>query len=235
VSVRGVTALAIALALTVGCANRGETARRLPADRDARVVYVALGDSTVAGVGASAPDRTYVARIHARLRSVYPQASVVNLGVSGATSADVLREQLSRAIELRPGLVTLSVGPNDITAFVGVDAFADNVRAIFRRLTGETPAVVIANLLPDMAVTPRFRRRPEREAVARRVIEFNEALRREAGPYGVELVDLHAPSRAEVPQRPELIAADGYHPSDEGYARWAELLWHGIEPRTPTP
>ena len=44
-------------------------------------------------------------------------------------------------------------------------------------------------------------------------------------------VDLYGPSRDEVPRRPELIAADRYHPSDAGYARWAELMWAGVEAR----
>jgi lysophospholipase L1-like esterase len=44
-------------------------------------------------------------------------------------------------------------------------------------------------------------------------------------------VDLYSASRQEVPRRPELIGADGYHPSDEGYARWAELMWAAIEGR----
>jgi lysophospholipase L1-like esterase len=39
----------------------------------------------------------------------------------------------------------------------------------------------------------------------------------------------------EVPRRPELIGADGYHPSDAGYARWAELMWDGIARRLPRP
>ena len=29
----------------------------------------------------------------------------------------------------------------------------------------------------------------------------------------------------------ELLSTDGYHPSDAGYARWAELMWRGIEKR----
>ena len=46
-----------------------------------------------------------------------------------------------------------------------------------------------------------------------------------------EIVDLYGPSRDEVPRRPELIAGDGYHPSDAGYARWAELMWTGVQRR----
>jgi hypothetical protein len=37
-------------------------APQLPADRSAEVVYVALGDSTVEGQGATTPDRHYVGR-----------------------------------------------------------------------------------------------------------------------------------------------------------------------------
>ena len=54
-------------------------------------------------------------------------------------------------------------------------------------------------------------------------------LARQGRRYGVEVIDLYGPSRVEVPRRPELLAADGYHPSDLGYARWAELLWAGVE------
>ena len=46
-----------------------------------------------------------------------------------------------------------------------------------------------------------------------------------------EVVDLFAASRDEVPRHPELVAGDGYHPSDAGYARWAELMWQRIATR----
>lgn len=224
-----VVVLAAAAALA-GCAGgRGDQARMLPLDPGAAVLYVALGDSTVEGIGSTAPDRTYVARLHARLRAVYPRAAVINLGLGGATSADVEADQLERAILMKPQLVTLSIGPNDITENVGVGDYERHVDTILRRLTGETRAVVVTNLLPDLAVTPRFRGRDVTPEVARRTVEFNEALTRRARQYTIELVDLYGPSRAEVPRRPELMAADGYHPSDLGHARWAELLWTGVE------
>jgi len=204
----------VALAvLFAGCARGGhDGARLLPADRSAAVTYVALGDSTVEGIGASSPEHTYVSRVHARLRSVYPDARLANLGVSGATSAHVLLRQLDRAIELGPDLVTLSIGPNDITGRVSVETYEKNLETILGRLTDETTAVVVANLIPDLAVTPRFKGSPEQDAVAARTVRFNEALARRARARGVQLVDL-------------------YHPSDAGYARWAALLWEGVEAR----
>ncbi len=63
--------------------------RQLPPS-SAAFLYVALGDSTVEGVGATSPDRNYVALLYERLRAVYPRARVVNLGAGGATAAGVL-------------------------------------------------------------------------------------------------------------------------------------------------
>ena len=221
-------AVVAAAALLVGCAHRSAA---LPRDHQVSILYVALGDSTVEGIGATSPATNYVTRLHARLRAVYPRAGVINLGVGGATSADVVRDQLDRAILMRPKLVTLSVGPNDITGHVPVAEYEENVGAIFRRLTGEIGAVVVVNLLPDLAVTPRFHGREGEREVAKLTIDFNAALTRQGRRYGVEVVDLYKPSQVEVPRQPELLAADGYHPSDLGYARWAELLWTGVERR----
>ncbi len=208
-----------------------QAAPQLPRDHSRPVMYVALGDSTVYGVGADSPAGNYVSRLYDRLVSVYPRARLVNLGVSGATAADVLDAQLRRAVALRPDLVTLSVGPNDITGKRNVQQYERDLESILRTLTRQTTAVVVLNLIPDLTVTPLFSGRESAATIGRRVMLFNQALSRQARAYGAEVVDLYAPSHEEVPLHPELIAADGYHPSDRGYARWAELMWHGVEAR----
>jgi len=220
-----------ALGLAIASATARE--RALPAGLDTPLRYVALGDSTVEGVGATARELNYVSRLHARLRARYPASELANLGVAGATSADVVRGQLDAAIARAPHLVTLSIGPNDITQRVPVEAYERNLETIFGRLRGGTDAVIVASLLPDLGITPRFRDTPERDDVARASVAFNDALRRRAAAHGVTLVDLWAPSRAEVPRDPALVAGDGYHPSDAGYARWAELTWAAIAPLIP--
>jgi lysophospholipase L1-like esterase len=157
----------------------------------------------------------------------------VNLGRGGAVSADVVLQQLAPAIGHAPHLVTLSVGPNDLTGGVRLADYERNVDEIFRRLMRETRAIVVVNLLPDLAVTPRFQVSDRRDAVGRLTVRFNEVLARKARQYGVDLVDLYRASQIEVPGRPELVSADGYHPSDLGYARWAELMWARVAPRVP--
>ena len=218
--------------LATACSWTGAAGvRMLPADRAAEVVYVALGDSTVEGVGATTAGNNYVGRLDARLRDRYPRARTVNLGVAGATSYDVLDGQLERAVALKPHLVTLSIGPNDITAKVPVNIYAENLEAILGRVAAGTQAVVVVNLLPDLAVTPRFRNRDSAPLVGRLSAQFNDVVGRVAKRHGALVVDLYEASRREVPGHPELLAADGYHPSDLGYARWAELMWEAVRTR----
>jgi acyl-CoA thioesterase-1 len=231
---RVVLVLAILAACVTGAPadTRSPTASRvLTPAATGSLSYVALGDSTVEGVGASALRLNYVSRLHERLRGVFPAAQMVNLGVGGATADDVRRHQLPQAVRLRPDLVTLSVGPNDITGRRPLADYRRDVEEILRTLAGQTTAVVVVNLIPDLGVTPRFRGKDVEERVRQRVLAFNEALGHAARAHGAEIVDLYGPSQREVPRRPELIAADSYHPSDEGYARWAELMWAGIEAR----
>ena len=212
---------------------RQEPLVMLPEHRHQPLIYAALGDSTVEGEGATSRETNYVGRLHERLRAVYPAARVVNLGIGGATSADVARDQVRRAVVAVPHLVTLSVGPNDITTRVPVATFERRIDEILNVLGRETGAVVVVNLLPDLVVTPRFRSSGVRDSIARQTVLFNEALRRQARVHGAQLVDLYTPSQKEVPALPHLLADDGYHPSDAGYARWAELMWDGVRARIP--
>ena len=69
------------------------------------VVYVALGDSTGTGVGAT--NGGYVARLFNHIQPIRPGSTLVNLCVSGATSADVLHNQVEAGVAKHPQLVTL--------------------------------------------------------------------------------------------------------------------------------
>jgi lysophospholipase L1-like esterase len=86
--------------------------RSLPIDSSEKLTYVALGDSTVYGLGASHSGRHYVGRLFSWLRAEYPDSRIDNEAACLATAADVLTQQIPNAIVRRPQLVTLSIGPN---------------------------------------------------------------------------------------------------------------------------
>src|SRR4051794_35028192 len=71
------------------------------------IVYVALGDSTGAGVGAV--EGGYVVRLFNRILEHRPGSQLANLCVSGATTGDLLQGQLERGIAKNPQLVTVGI------------------------------------------------------------------------------------------------------------------------------
>jgi acyl-CoA thioesterase-1 len=226
-------ALAMLAALATSPRAAAEPARTLPLAREDGLLYVALGDSTVSGAGATRPEHNFVSRLAARLGREYGQARTKNLGVPSATAVEVALRQVPEAISLAPQLVTVTVGPNDVLDEVPIETFERNVQFILERLRQETRALIVVNLIPDFVRTPKFRVAPNATAMAGQIRRFNEVLARQAGEQGAVLVDLYGPSQAALPAHPHVVSADGYHPSDVGYELWAELMWGAIEPRVP--
>jgi lysophospholipase L1-like esterase len=118
-----------------------------PPTPPADALYIALGDSISAGVGASTRDNGFVAIYFARLRADGLLQQLSNRAVSGATAADVLAGQLPRALGDIAGpsdtkVMTVTVGGNDSRDAACRPAgapscpFAPNLRAIVERLQG---------------------------------------------------------------------------------------------------
>ena len=207
--------------------------RSVPSDRRTPLVYIALGDSTVYGRGATSPNSHYVARLFACLQQEYPAARLTNLGTPMATAADVLATQVADAILHQPNLVTLSVGPNDLRQGRAPNDFARRVDVILERLDRETTAVVLLNALPDLARAPRFRE-PERSMMTALIRHYNHALQHVADGFGIDLVELDISDRPDNEQR-SFFSEDGYHPSDAGYAAWAASMWQALRQKILEP
>src|SRR5690348_7786069 len=113
------------------------------------LVYLALGDSTGACVGAV--NGGYVARLHQRILGERPAAQLVNMCVSGATSGDILRGQLDNGVARNPQLITLGISINDISHGVPLAQFAQNYDHVLSTLTRKTTARVVVSNIPDVS------------------------------------------------------------------------------------
>ena len=191
------------------------------------VVYAALGDSTGVGVGAR-EGGGYVARLFERIKPERPDSKLINLCVSGATTEDVLRGQLQPAISARPTLVTLGIGINDLGHGLTPERFARNYEEIVRRLTTETSARVVVTNVPDISFAPVIPP-SERDATRRRIQLFNEKLETIARRYELSVVDVYSETHRVIPTHPEFFSDDGFHPSAEGYAYWADTMWPAVK------
>ncbi|MTE14580.1 SGNH/GDSL hydrolase family protein [Nocardia aurantiaca] len=189
---------------------------------------VALGDSFVEGRGDPAPAggyRGWVARLGGQL-GLRP-AAVRNLGVHGATTSDVVREQLPRAA--RAELYGVVVGVNDLVSAFDPEAFEANLNTLFGALRA-TGATVFTADYPDiparLPVPDGFR-----GLLRERFAFANAAMARVTADHGVLLLDLSARSEWE---RAGTWTEDGLHPSPSGHRLFAASAAELISSTTAT-
>jgi acyl-CoA thioesterase-1 len=209
--------------LFTGC-DRSRVAERT-ADKPMNtgpIVYVALGDSTGAGVGAR--DGSYVARLFKRIEERRPASTLQNLCVSGATTADLLRNQLQRGVAMNPDLVTVGIGVNDIGHGLTLEQFSKNYDEILTTLKEKTHAKIVVTNIPDVSSAPRI---PSvmRSEYQRLIDQFSRRLEEIANRHGVTIFDIYSITKDELPSHPEYFSNDGFHPSDAGYELWATQMW----------
>jgi len=185
-----------------------------------RSIYLALGDSTGVGVGA-ASGGGYPQRLVRMLDR--PDLQLLNLCRSGATTADVLSEQVPRALKAQAMVATIGIGINDLGLQVPDESFALNLEEIVAALKMRCPNILIVNV-PDLALAPAVARLVPRSIYEKRIELFNEHIAATAARHKLILADLYSFSRAAVPGRAELFSPDGFHPSAEGYEEWATFI-----------
>lgn len=189
------------------------------------VNYLALGDSTGAGVGAR--EGGYVARLFRRIVASRQESKITNLCVSGATTSDVIRDQLDRGVSVKPNLITLGIGINDIGHGVSLERFSQNYDRILSTLKSETSATIVVTNIPEISSAPRI---PQamRSEYQQLIVQYNQKLQEIASRHGVTVFDIYTITHEQLPGHPEYFSADGFHPSDQGYELWAETMWPTI-------
>ena len=185
-------------------------------------LYVALGDST--GVGLGSRNGGYPQRLLGRLRTLRPHFRLLNLSQSGARSLDVLQGQVPDLLKVRPALVTIAIGINDVVHGEPEEAFTNNLEEIAVRISRLGARIVLANI-PDIAFAPAVSALVQPSYFERRIEVLNRHIEATAARHRFAHVDLFTSSRAALAEHPEYFCGDGFHPSDEGYEAWTEIAW----------
>ncbi|WP_243225032.1 GDSL-type esterase/lipase family protein [Microbacterium sp. CIAB417] len=140
---------------------RPEPVRTYPGRRWSR--YVALGDSLTEGLCDPAPDgalRGWADRL-ALLLAARGGLHYANLAVRSRRVSDVCAEQLQRARELRPDLVSILIGANDLVrSHADAAALAAQLEDAVRTLREDGADVLLVTpFLPDRRAAGMFARR----------------------------------------------------------------------------
>lgn len=187
--------------------------------------YVALGDSYTIGTSVGEAER-WPNQLVARIPAL---ELVANLGVNGFTSRDVIEVELPRLAALRPELVTLLVGVNDVVQAVAPSQYRFNVERILSDLVarvGSDRVVVVTT--PDYTVTPAGADYGDPATQSAGIRANNAIIAELAERRGIAVVDIFDISLAAADDR-SLVADDGLHPSGAQYARWVDRIAPALE------
>ena len=199
--------------------------------------YVALGDSFTEGIGDPEPTvpgghRGWADRVAEVLSQGTEDFAYANLAVRGKLIQQIIDEQIEPALALRPDLITISAGGNDVIR-PGTDP--DEISARFEyaieRLSRDHATIVIFTGV-DVGFSPVFR------GIRGKVAIYNENLRTIANRYDCVVADQWA--LTEV-QDQRMWSPDRLHLNSLGHHTVARMVLaalnvdNTLEPMKPEP
>jgi len=161
-----------------------------------------------------------------RFATLFPGKPYIGRGIGGQTTPQMLVRFRRDVIDLKPKVVVILAGTNDIAGNTGpstLEMIEDNLASMAELAKSNGIAVVLSSVLPvwDYPWKPGLEPAPK-------IIALNKWMKNYARDHGAVYLDYHsamADSRGGM--RPEL-ASDGVHPNEAGYRLMAPLAERAI-------
>ena len=186
-------------------------ALRPPAPGENRVVY--YGDSITDAWARYFP-------------TMFPGKPYVGRGISGQTTPQMLVRFRQDVVDLRPRVVVILAGTNDIAGNTGPSTqkmIQDNLASMSEIARANGIRVVLASVLPAYD----YRWRPGVEP-APKIVALNSWIRDYAARNGHVYLDYHSAMADARQGLPESLSPDGVHPNEAGYRIMAQLAERAI-------
>jgi lysophospholipase L1-like esterase len=199
--------------------------------------YVALGDSFTEGIGDPEPtspggNRGWADRVAEQLSAGADDFAYANLAVRGKLIRQIGAEQIETALALRPDLITISAGGNDvIRPGTDPDEIGAQFDAMVERLSKDNATVVVFTGT-DVGFSPVFR------SLRGKVAIYNENIRAIAARHDCIVADLWA--LTEI-QDPRMWSPDRLHLNPLGHHTVARMVLdtlnveHSLQPLVAEP
>jgi lysophospholipase L1-like esterase len=179
---------------------------------------LAIGESTVAGVGLAHGHETVAATTALALaRQTHRPVAWRGHGLSGATVRQAALRLLPRIAVEPVDLLIVAFGVNDTLSYCSPAVFADDLAALIgaaRARIGDA-AVVVAGVAPLDCF-------PALPWPLRTILNWRSAALQEAAEGLAGRFSRLAVERFSEPLGAHLFAADGFHPNREAHALWGE-------------
>jgi lysophospholipase L1-like esterase len=189
-----------------------------------RITIVAMGDSTTAGTPgwksrleappAGAGDET--SQYGYWLAQAHPEWNIVNQGINGERSDQILGRFRRDVIDLSPSAVVIIAGVNDVYQGRSTAHVIDQLSQMYRRARAGKIPVVAGSIIPYNTATADQNARMQ---------QINKWIRdTAAADPAIEFVDTRAAAAAADNPDRLFESPDGLHPSPGGYRRMADAI-----------
>jgi lysophospholipase L1-like esterase len=188
---------------------------------------IAIGDSIIAGVGATTLAKALVGQTAEKLSLLLDcKITWEAIGSIGAVSHQVIEELVPRLPDKQPDFLVVSVGVNDATSLSSVTKWRQNLAKLLTVLGFYAPAAIIAVAgIPPLRGFPVLPQ-PMRALFGIRGETFESVARDEIRRHENAI---HVP--LDFDPEPYMFSADGFHPSEESYQEFGGMMATGIAAR----
>lgn len=155
-----------------------------------------------------------------------PQENWLNQGISGETSAGLLR-RLELIDDTEPTAIFVMIGINDLLKGIKDDTVIANQTLILRYLKRQHPnaKIIVQSILPHSAGKATWEGRDRLpQAPNERIRNLNNRLREVAETEGVLFLDLYPLFADETGALRLSLSSDGLHLNRNGYQLWQTAL-----------
>ena len=172
-----------------------------------------FGEGLGAGVG-----NGYVRNVDSMLSVIYPEKilHITNVGCSGATSTDMLRDWENNVENLNPDHVFFMIGANDVwrqfdepgqySEKYTPEVYRKNIEEVCKRTAGK-----VKNLF---AISPFYMESNDNDLMKKRMVEYAAICKEVAESYGAVYIDVQKEFDKHLAHRyPAYISWDRVHPN----------------------
>ncbi len=162
-----------------------------------------------------------------KLDEAFPGKPYVNRGISGQTTPQMLVRFRQDVIDLKPKVVVILAGTNDIAGNTGpmtLEQTEGNLASMAELATANGIRVVLCSVLPafDYHWAPGLTPAPK-------IAQVNAWLREYAAQKGYVYVDFYSAMKDDRGGLPTTLSRDGVHPLPAGFAVMSPLAEASIE------
>jgi lysophospholipase L1-like esterase len=153
--------------------------------------------------------------------AMFPGKPYIGRGISGQTTPQLLVRFRQDVVALKPAVVLILAGTNDIAGNTGpatLEMIEDNIASMTEIARANGIRVVLSSVLPAFDYPWRQGREP-----APKIIALNAWMKDYAAAHDAVYLDYHGAMADERGGLPKTLSGDGVHPNEAGYRVMAPL------------